>query len=176
MTRLLYPALVFFVAVISGCGTANSGKGSADAKSAGEVSIAPATGTGASQVFSVQVPHGAEGTRIKIVRLLFNTDVDGRNACYLHFFRDSRSLALAMDSGEGAVNASVGAATARLENSQCVVNVEKTAVDEDNDRLILRLAIEFKHTFAGKKNVYLATASDATQPVSFRQVGEWVVP
>jgi hypothetical protein len=175
MERLLYPPLIFFMAVISGCGTTNSDKGSAVAKSAGEVFISPSAGTGASQVFSVQVPDIAEGTRSNVVRLLFNTEVDGRNACYLYFFLDSRSLALTRDSGEGAVNASVGAVV-RLENSQCVVNAEKTVVAEDNGRMILRLPIDFKHSFAGKKNIYLATASDASQPASFRQVGEWVVP
>jgi hypothetical protein len=173
MKRFLYLALV--LAVLSGCGTSNPDKGSADAKSAGEVSMAPSAGSGSSQVFSVQVPDGAEGARSNIVRVLFNTDIDGRYACYLYFFRDSRSLALAQDSGEGAANASVGA-VARLENSQCVVNAEKAVVNEENGRLILRLPIDFKQAFAGKKNVYVAIASDASQPVSFRQVGEWVIP
>lgn len=175
MKRLLYPAVTIMMAAILGCSTQDSGGWPGNSSTPGEVSITPAAGTGSSQVFTVQIRHAPAGARSGAVRILFNRDVDGRNACYLYFLRDSRSLALVQDSGDGANSTSIGAA-AQLENSQCIVNAEKASADENNGRLILRVAIDFKSGFAGKKNVYLAVASDAGQPVSFRKVGEWVVP
>lgn len=174
-TMPLLTAIFCFLLVMNGCTKANKADDAAPGGAAGGFSISPFSGSGSSQVFLLTISGSSPDHPGNNIRVLFNTDLDGRRACYLYFFPEDRSLHLVQDSGDGSVRGVVGE-TARLENSQCSVDAANALLETSEGKIFLRMPVHFKPGFSGEKKIFLAGGSETDQGISFKHVGNWVVP
>lgn len=110
----------------------------------------------------------------KDLRVLINTDIDGRRACYIFFDPATDVLSLTKDPGEGAESILIGT-RGFVANSQCRLNSEASSLSRSEDTYTLTLGLEFLPTFAGKKKVYLYSEAANGGPTGFVEAMVWDV-
>ena len=130
-------------------------------------------GSGADAVFSIASSGGA-GAALEL-RILINSVVDGRHACYVYYDRAPNAFALVKDEGSGASTLPVGN-TGVLENSQCSVDGPKSSVQVDANTAKAQVTIHFKPSFAGKKNIYAYAENASGSNTGLVPSGSWTVP
>lgn len=167
------PVLVA-VLLAAGCGTENHSPTVAAGPQA--VSITPASGRGANQIFSIVYSHSQGAAQISAARVLFNAAVDGRRACYVYYDRPSGSLLLVKDSGEGTTQAALGSRE-NLENSQCAVDAGASSMHDEGNYATLKLSVTFKSPgFSGEKKAYLFAADSKGGETGLEPKGTWTAP
>ncbi len=138
-------------------------------------SVVPSSGTGTAQSFTFNYydPNGYQdlaGTQV-----VFNTALNGVNACYVLFGRGTNQISLADNSGNTFTTAPLGAQTV-LENSQCMVFAANSYQSGSGTNLSLTLFVAFKPAFAGSKLIFSGTNDNAGTRSVFAQLGSWTVP
>lgn len=134
-------------------------------------SIEPATGAGNQGIltarYSVPVGH-----TLREERVLLNSQLDGRNACYVYHSAENGFL-LVDDSGMNSHPA--GAGTNTLENSQCALDISRSSAQPGNGSITLILALKFKPAFVGTQNVFLYAETSDGANSGLRSGGIWSV-
>jgi hypothetical protein len=164
--------LLFGILVLAGCATQQPSSSSPGVR---DLSIEPRSGAGRNQIFRAVYSHPEGSSQIGNARVLFNSVVDGRKACYVFYDRASTSVLLVHDSGNGTTRAAMGD-SGRLTNSQCELDASVSSASDAAKTLTLNLGITFKETFAGEKNVYLYAEDNQGHSSGFQQRGIWTVP
>jgi hypothetical protein len=138
-------------------------------------SITPSSGSGSSQIFNIAYSDPNGHADIHSVRLLFNSQNQGANSCYLYFTKSDNRLYLHSDAGNALLQGiAIGSGT--LQNSQCTVNGSASSVSVAGNQITLNLAISFAPSFAGAKTAY-AFAHDFGGLVSnWQALGTWTIP
>jgi hypothetical protein len=135
------------------------------------VSVNPASGSGAEQIFTVTFSHPVSYNNIRSARVLIHEQIQGENSCYIYYTRAGFNVYLHNDEGN-----SLGTPMpfdGILQNSQCWVNDQGSRISHDNTRLTLFLAITFKPGFTGPKNIF-ANVEDVNGAVSgWQNLGTW---
>ncbi|PWT99083.1 MAG: hypothetical protein C5B51_27915 [Terriglobia bacterium] len=139
------------------------------------LSILPSSGSGSAKTFAVAVADGGGATLINQVSVLFNTGINGANACWLLYNRAANTLALANDAASGfSAPIPIGAAAA-VSNSQCTLSAASASVTTNGTVLMLNLPLSFTFSFAGGKGSFVI-AYDSSQNSGWVQAGNWTVP
>ncbi len=142
--------------------------------------VSPATGSVATQLFTVTVADGDGAADIAIVNLLINDALDGRAACYLAYQRVSPTTGTlylvddAGDAGKGLLGMAFPG-TGTVQNSQCAISGTGSSVSESGSTLTLNLNITFKPKFGGNRLLY-AAVRDAARNSGWKARGAWEVP
>ncbi|MEZ5404281.1 MAG: SBBP repeat-containing protein [Bryobacteraceae bacterium] len=114
---------------------------------------------------------------LNVVNVLIADALDGRHACYLAFVRDTSTLFLVNDAGDGLVQPGLPvdqySGTGFTANSQCVVNGSATSLSTSGARLDLRLGLTGSQAFRGPKVVYLAARDKANNNSGWVPGGIW---
>ena len=134
------------------------------------VSASPGAGSGSFQIFTFTFndPNGYQD--LDVVNILFNTFLDGRQACYLAYSRTLNTLYLVDDTGSFLLPNN------QLNNSQCSVNLGANPIAQGSgNTLTVTLSLGFSPGFAGNKVIYLAARS-TTQNSGWQALGTWTVP
>ena len=140
------------------------------------VSVSPSSSSGSTQTFRFTFSDADGFAQLGWTFALFQTQLVQSNACYVQFKRSDRTLWLRDDPGGawlGPVN--IGQ-TGSLENSQCTLNAQASAVAESGTTQLLDLAIAFKPAFAGARNIYLYAADTTGLNSGWQTRGAWTVP
>jgi hypothetical protein len=140
-------------------------------------SVTPDAGTTADDLVTATYEHSAPATNIQTTWLLINSAVDGRQACYVAYYRPSDTLYLVPDNGDGAAAASMaltGGGT--LENSQCLIRSEGSSATAAGNLLTLRLNVTMKAPFAGPRGIWGAAQSAQGVTAGWRSLGVWRIP
>jgi hypothetical protein len=163
-------AAVLMVLVISCRTTTSEAKGD----NSPSMSVSPNSGRGRSQVFTANFRKTPDGPPIKDVRLLVNSAVDGRNACYIYADAEHNTLSLVNDSGIGstAVKLPNGGSA---ENSQCTVQASGSQISPDGTGVTVRFAITFKEPFRGDRQLLLFTSTGSGSDTGLQPRGKWSV-
>jgi hypothetical protein len=147
----------------------------------GGLSVQPWTGgMGPSSTFPFSVRSFDGYTYLSQVLMLFNTVIDGVNACYIMYDRSTNRLYLTIDDvTQWTGGLAPGTPGATISNSQCTIDVGQTTVANLWDTLFITPKISFNNTATnhlnGAQNVY-AYASDLAGHISgWQQVGTWTV-
>jgi hypothetical protein len=138
------------------------------------VTVNPSSGTGADAVFSIAYSIAA-GSPASELRILINTAVDGRNACYVYYDHASNAFALVKDEGSGTSSLPVGNSGV-IENSQCSVDGAKSSIQVDANSAKAQVAVHFKPSFGGKKNIYAYGENASGSNTGLVPSGSWTVP
>ncbi len=149
------------------------------------VSVSPASGSGARQVFSFLFsdPNGAAD--LLWTQMLVNSPLNITNGCYLHYNRSYNVVYLRDDASTAWLGpVPLGTATT-LENSQCIVNVgtssrnvarnslAENAAEVAGTDMTVNLDLSFKTAFSGPKSVYMYAQDLAGLSSGWQNRGTW---
>lgn len=165
---LVLVAILLMVAC-GGSRVADGGQQLGDVK----VTVNPAGGQGSDAVFSIAYSSGA-GLQARELRILLNSAVDGRNACYVYYDRPTNTFALVKDGGAETNSLPVGHQGV-IENSQCSLDGSKSSVQVDANTAKVQVALHFRPSFAGRKNIYTYVVDASGSNTGFVRGGSWVV-
>ena len=144
------------------------------------LSVTPAAGAGASQVFSMQYLDTAGVADLSTVWVWFNANlntVSSANSCLVYYARATNQIFLLNDAGTVWSPAAPGAATGAvmLSNSQCAINAGGASISASGTNLTVSLPVTFAAEFAGTKNIYLFAAGSGVNN-GWQPMGTWTVP
>ena len=140
------------------------------------VSVAPASGSGNSQMFAFTVEDPSGAPFIGYVYLLVNASLNGVNSCFVEYNRSANTIRLVNDTGmQWPTPVSVGTGTV-MSNSQCSLNTAAVSSSASGSSLTINVPLTFAAVYSGLKNVY-AVAIDVTgQGSGWQSLGTWTVP
>ncbi|MEZ5352869.1 MAG: BACON domain-containing carbohydrate-binding protein [Bryobacteraceae bacterium] len=141
--------------------------------------MAPTSGTGSSGKFTFNFSDSDSYGDLKILNVLVNNAIDGRNACYIAFVRSTGTLYLVNDAGQagGPFAGSIiipGAGT--VSNGQCSINATGSTVSGLGNNFSLTLNMSFKAGFGGRRIMYVAARDEAENNSGWHPRGVWTVP
>jgi hypothetical protein len=156
----------------------SSGSGSGSSSSGSVVTVlgaTPSSGSGNRQTFRVQISAAAGAQNVKTVWLDFRRRGDSGWRCLVRYERATQSFQLLDDSGQRFVSAPVGSTTP-LANSQCVLQLSRSAVSASGSTLTVDAGMVFATSYAGTLD--LRTFADDTSGSSsgWQTLGTWLVP
>jgi hypothetical protein len=96
------------------------------------------------------------------------------HACMLYYNLAANQIDLLNDNVTAWLPATPGAATT-LQNSQCSLDVAATTVALSDNTLTLSLAMTFRPSYAGLKNIYLYASDASGTSAGWQQLGVWTV-
>ncbi len=140
------------------------------------LSVTPNAGTGLSRTFALQFSDAAGVANLQQVWVYFNTKLanPATSACMLYYNNATNQIYLLNDYGTAWLQATLGAAST-LQNSQCSLNVAASTVALNTNTLTLNVAMAFKPSFTGVKNVYLKAVDILGSSSGWEQGGTWIV-
>jgi len=114
---------------------------------------------------------------LQTVWALINTAVDGREACYVAYYRPGNQLYLYPDNGDGTQAPSITlTGTNTIANGQCAVSAAGASVESIGNTLTLVLPISFHSNFSGFKGVWMAAQTLTGVTGTWQPLGAIVVP
>jgi len=137
------------------------------------VSVTPASGSGITQTFSLQVSDTAGATDLTSVSLLVNSTLSAIAGCEVDYARAQNSLSLLTDSG-GQPSGTLTPGSGSAQNSQCILNGAASTVSTSGNTLTLNLALTFQSAYSGAKNLYMEAVSPSGR-APWQQMGTWTV-
>ena len=139
------------------------------------VSVTPASGSGAAQVFDFVFSDPKGYGAISSAQILINAAPSFTGGCYMFYSRASNLLYLTNDAGTVWLSPVTLGQAAKVQNSQCTVNAQSSSVSGSGNNLTLALSVNFTAGFAGSKNIY-AEVYDGIGDSGWQQKGTWTVP
>jgi hypothetical protein len=138
-------------------------------------SVAPASGSGLSQTFTLQYSSNLGATNVSTAWVWFNATLasTSANSCLLYYDRSAGGLNLLND-GSTWLQGMLGS-NRSLFNSQCAVDLAGSSVTSSGNTLTLTLAMSFSTAYAGAKNIYLYAANGAGVNSGWQTRGAWTV-
>jgi len=141
------------------------------------VAGSPASGSGSSQSFTFQFSDPSGYQSLGVVNLLFNSFLDGRNACYLAYVVASNTLVLVDDAGDAGgpfAGSVVLGSVSTIQNSQCAVSLTSSLGSGTTLTLVLNIA--FKTGFGGDRVTFVAARDQGAGSSNWQPLGVWQVP
>jgi hypothetical protein len=140
------------------------------------ITAAPSSGSGISQSFTFTFTNPAGASKYYQAHMLFNAEIDGRNACYLIYDARFNGLYIANDQGDGIGSPVTPGGSGAVSNNQCSVTAASAAVSLSGANLIITVGLNFAPPFAGPKNVYAYTFDNTWTGSGWNPIGTWTVP
>jgi hypothetical protein len=111
------------------------------------------------QTFTATYADTVFAGNLSAVALVFNTSANTASACYIVYTLAANTVSLLADSGSGSTFMPLGSSSV-LQNSQC--SVSTTSASQNGLSLVFTVAVTFKGSFNGLKNVYLDASITGT--------------
>ena len=132
--------------------------GAAQTTTTAVVGMTPTSGTGFGPIaytFNFSDTKGYQDLGVE--NILINTGLDGRHACYLAYARQTNSLYLVNDNGDGLLRGQGTALAGSISNSQCTVTWANNPAAPNGNNFSVSLNIGFNPGFGPNLVFYLAT-------------------
>jgi len=139
-------------------------------------SVAPASGSGASQTFTLRYSDTAGFGDLTTTWVWFNATLasSAASSCLVYYDFGARTLSLLNNAGTQWQSSGVPE-VGTLQNSQCSIQLATTTVGATGTTLTMTLSVVFKPAFAGAKNVYMYAANGSGANSGWQQRGTWSV-
>jgi hypothetical protein len=138
------------------------------------VSVSPSSGTGLTQTFALVYSDAGGWGNLQNVQVIFNSTLNGFNACYVQYDVAGNWLALDGDNNNWGNALSLGSG-GTAQNSQCTVDATHSSASGSGNNLTLNLAVTFNSSFAGTKNAYLLAVENGGTTSQWLTAGTWTV-
>jgi hypothetical protein len=139
-------------------------------------SVTPDSGFGATQVFAARYYDAENGDQVSRAFLKFSTAANSPvNTCLIAYDKVTQLLSLRDDTGQWPVGLPMSLAGSQ-ENSQCSVSMAQSSATVANSMLMLNVAVTFKPTYDGPKNIYMRATSESGLATDWQYAGSWTVP
>jgi hypothetical protein len=114
---------------------------------------------------------------LDVVNVLINTALDGRQACYLAYSRQSNSLYIVADNGDSSqISGKPMDGLGTVGNSQCTVLLTSSSAIGNGNTLTLTLNLTFATSFGGNKVIYAAARDLSQNNSGWQTMGAHGVP
>jgi hypothetical protein len=138
--------------------------------------VVPQSGTGSSQMFSLQYSDTVGALDIASAWVWFSPPgATMTYSCAAYYERSTSKVFLLDDLGAQWISGAVGS-TSALHNSQCSIALSSTTVSVSGQVMTVNLPVTFTATFSGTKNVSLFAGNIAGITSGWHQRGTWTVP
>jgi hypothetical protein len=141
-----------------------------------DVSVSPASGSGAVQIFSFAYSDPYGYADIAYVDFMIQTAVNGQNACYAFYVPSTNILTMFNDAGNGYTGSGTLGTVGTLTNSQCTIDVGASSAVATGNNLTLTVALTFKPGFTGAKNSYMIVVNNSGLSSGWQSKGTWTTP
>ena len=138
------------------------------------VSLTPTAGTGMRQTFSYTASSVNGAAYLTQISGLFNTGIDGANACWIYYDRAANTIALINDTQNAWLSAPIRS-PGTLSNSQCTVDSGETTAIANGNNLTLDVVITFNSSWTGSKNNYVQITDRSNTMLGWTPEGTWTV-
>ena len=139
-------------------------------------SVAPSSGTGINQTFSVVFSDAAGYPAIGISSMLINYGLDAVKGCYWMYSQQGNAIYLRNDAGTAWLTP-IQPGSGTVSNSQCTINGAGTSVLKAGNSITVNTAITFQSGFRGSQGVFgLAQNTSGTLSSGWQQKGTWTLP
>ena len=115
-------------------------------------SVSPSASAGATQIFTFVFSDSQSAANLSAAAILFAPSLSYPDSCFVIYDRTRGTIQLEWDNVSGADAKPVSSSNA-LQNSQCLIGA--TTVTSSALSNTITLAITFKDTFSGLKNIYM---------------------
>jgi YVTN family beta-propeller protein len=138
------------------------------------LSLAPNSGTGVTQTFTVVASDPAGLGDLNQVQLLFNTSPTRISACNVYYDSATNTLYLYNDAGAAFLTGVTPGSATQASNSQCTLNGAGSSFSTSRNNLTLNVSLTFSGPFTGTKNAYVyAQGNDGSNSGGWAQKGTW---
>jgi hypothetical protein len=140
-------------------------------------SVAPASGSGATQTFALQYSDTAGLSDLSAMWVWFNATFasTAANSCLAYYQASTQTLFLLNDAGTAWMSSTIPTA-GTLHNSSCTIDLSNTVVFGTLNTLTLNLAVTFSPTYSGVKNIYMYANGSGGAHSGWQTRGNWTVP
>jgi hypothetical protein len=139
------------------------------------VSLAPASGSGATAVLSVTASDGNGFLDLTAVNVVVNSDLSSVRGCMISYERARNMLWLASDDASAWLAPIAAGSSAKLQNSQCEIDAARSSASGSGTHLTLNVAVTFKTGFIGDKKVFALAGDAGGLNSGWWWVGTWAV-
>jgi hypothetical protein len=136
------------------------------------VSASPSSGTGITQIFTLQYSDSRGATSLVSEWVWFT---GGTGACLAYHERATNRIYLMNDAGSAWASQTLGRGTT-LQNGSCSIAPASSSASVSGSVLTLKLAFTFKSAFAGAKTVKMFANAAGEQSSGWQYRGVWTVP
>ena len=146
------------------------------------IALTPASGQGASQVFTLVVSDTAGATDLSAVHLIVSGPANLSNACWVTYTPSKNTLGLVTDSASAYVGYVSPGQAANISNSQCTLGGSGSSVQSSGSLLSLTVSLSFSQSFSKvgsgpNKTIYAFPVNLAGKsPSSLVVMGTWSLP
>jgi hypothetical protein len=137
------------------------------------VSVSPTSGMGITQVFTFVYSDASGYADINWVNMLFQTQLAGQSACLVQYTPANNALYLVNDSGSWYAGTATPGTAGTLNNTQCTVDTGASSALSSGNTLTVTVALTFKTTFTGTKNIYMSVFNNSTVTSGWQAEGTW---
>ncbi len=136
--------------------------------------VAPATGSAATQVFQFTITDSNGASDIGNAVIVINSGLNGNNACYINYDASKNGIFLASNDTSSWTQLPASGA---VQNSQCSITAQGSSITTTNaTTIVVALALSFPASFFGSRTVFMQTSSKGSITTGWQQVGTWNVP
>jgi hypothetical protein len=139
------------------------------------VTATPVSGSGDLQTFMFRFSDGVAGDDIGYTQMLINSTLSFNASCTTLYDVRNREIYLLDDAADSWGTPMVLGSAGTLQNSQCVLDVSKTAAAGLGKAFYISLVLSFKHGFEGVKSVYGQEQSITAGPSGWINTGTYQV-
>jgi sugar lactone lactonase YvrE len=136
------------------------------------VSLSPSSGSGLTRTFTAVYSDQNGAEDLSSARIVFNSTLNGANACYVIYLPATNMFNLVLDSGIGSTGIVAGN-PGHISNSQCTLSGAGSSATVSGNTLTLSMALTFSSSFTGSKNVYLDAIENSNATSGWQQLGTW---
>jgi hypothetical protein len=135
-------------------------------------SLSPSSGSGLTRTFTAVYSDQNGAEDLSSARMVFNSTLNGINACYVIYLPATNTFNLVLDGGVGSTGIVAGS-PGQISNSQCTLSGAGSSATVSGNTLTLSMALTFSSSFAGSKNVYLDAIENSNATSGWQQLGTW---
>ncbi len=136
-------------------------------------SVTPASGSGASQVFTFKYSSPSGFANLSSVYALFNTSVNAAAGCVPAYLPGSNALYLFNDAGTGLLGPITPGGAGSVSNSQCTITGAGLMVSGSGTTLSLTLPIAFTPAFKGNETIFGYASDKNSLNSGWQTLGTW---
>ena len=140
------------------------------------VAVAPASGSGSSQTFSVTVPASSGLININLVYFIVDSALSSQGSCFAVFNTLTNTFSLFNDIGTEWLGSITPGTATSLSNSQCTINAAAGSSSYSDNTLTVNFPLTFASAFAGPKNTFTLAWVSTFVGSGWLTTGTWTVP
>jgi hypothetical protein len=138
------------------------------------VSFTPPSGTGVAGQFTVKFRRNGPASQFSNVSVLFNADLDGRDACWVGYDPAAHRLYLVGDDGGTLLAPITPGTAANRQNGQCTILGQGSSAAISGADLTLTLRIDFHKAF--RHHIAHTAAIAPGESSGWVSAGSWSAP